>query len=132
MHPLKELLLVSLIVIPFTGLSAGQIYKWTDSDGNVHFGETPPPEQQANEVRLPNYTAPSQPEQETGDKESDEPSDKLAEHFKKNCEVAKENLDIYRGGRRYLGSDGSLQEIDEETQAQKIKEMEEAVKKYCK
>lgn len=38
-----------LILILLTALSFpafGQVYKWTDADGNVHFGTQPPPGQQ--------------------------------------------------------------------------------------
>jgi len=43
-----------LILILLTALSFpafGQVYKWTDADGNVHFGTQPPPGQQE-EVKI--------------------------------------------------------------------------------
>src|SRR5690606_33504343 len=42
----KILLLASLLALCAANgaVSAGQVYKWTDKDGNVHYSNTPPPE----------------------------------------------------------------------------------------
>jgi glutaredoxin len=33
----------AVLLLCFACASAGQIYKWTDADGHVHFGDHPPP-----------------------------------------------------------------------------------------
>lgn len=47
MTKLRILLCTSLITIS-TGLFAAEIYKWTDTDGNVHYGDRPTAGDQAN------------------------------------------------------------------------------------
>lgn len=42
--------------------SQAQVYKWTDADGNVHFGSQPPPgQQQEVKIRDTTSSSPSQP-----------------------------------------------------------------------
>ena len=36
-------LLVGFLILVLTGHAAAQVYKWTDKDGKVHYGATPPP-----------------------------------------------------------------------------------------
>jgi len=45
------LLLVALAAIGTTSAHA-EVYKWIDEDGNVHFTDTPPPNQETEEVRI--------------------------------------------------------------------------------
>lgn len=132
---LKNLFAAALLLTPFVCVHATPIYKWTDSEGNVHFGEAPPPQQQADEIRLPKsrINPPTQPaEQASGDEEAQPANTALAERFKKNCDIATKNLQTYKLSRRFLQPDGSVKEISEEESMQKIKETEEAVNRYCK
>ena len=46
---MKKFIVLMLIVIP--GANAG-IYKWTDSDGNIHFGDRPSESSEATEVKI--------------------------------------------------------------------------------
>jgi glutaredoxin len=41
-------LLLAALALP----AAGQVYKWTDRDGRVHFGDRPPPDAKTEEVRI--------------------------------------------------------------------------------
>jgi hypothetical protein len=54
----RILLLIVLFVLP--GLVFGQVYKWTDKEGNVHFGDSPPDD--ADTIQLNTARTPS-PEQ---------------------------------------------------------------------
>ncbi len=101
------------------GALAGKIYKWTDSEGNVHYGERPPTTQ-AREIDLPK-TPPSSrgPAQgnslqetnkllETMRKEREDKAAKKAAAEKErkareaNCSGAKRRLAAYTiGGRIY-------------------------------
>lgn len=48
----RPVLILFIIVLIFsTNVFAGKIYKWTDAEGNVHFGERPP-DSGASEVRI--------------------------------------------------------------------------------
>lgn len=39
------LLILAVLILAFTGTSNAEIYKWTDKNGQVHFGDAPPPEE---------------------------------------------------------------------------------------
>jgi Domain of unknown function (DUF4124) len=39
---MKELLLLGLLSLIFQGVQAGELYKWTDAQGKVHFSDKPP------------------------------------------------------------------------------------------
>jgi hypothetical protein len=135
MNGLKSFIAIALCFIPLAGLHATSIYKWTDSEGNVHFGEAPPPQQHADKIQLPKNTInpPAQPsEQEVGDNATPQAESDLSTHFTKNCNIARQNLQTYTESRRFLQADGSVTEISEEVRTQKMKEMEEAVNRYCK
>jgi thiol-disulfide isomerase/thioredoxin len=51
------------VKIPVAGLLAamaasGQVYRWTDSTGKVHYGDRPPEEAKARELRIQSYDGP--------------------------------------------------------------------------
>ena len=46
----KKILFASVMLF-FAGLSNAAIYKWVDEDGNIHYGESPPPEREAQEIK---------------------------------------------------------------------------------
>jgi hypothetical protein len=52
--PIHGLLAALILFLP--GPVVAGIYKWTDADGNVHYGEHPPPEAQTRE--MPSATPP--------------------------------------------------------------------------
>lgn len=39
----KQVLLLSVMLLPASQLESGGVYKWTDENGQVHFGDAPPP-----------------------------------------------------------------------------------------
>ena len=39
---MKKLLLLGLLPLIFQGVQAGELYKWTDAQGKVHFSDKPP------------------------------------------------------------------------------------------
>ena len=55
-------MLCALLALP----AAAQVYTWKDKDGRVHFGDRPPPEAKADEVRIRSYDQPSAPQDWSG------------------------------------------------------------------
>ncbi len=49
---MKRLLWVLLPLLVGQALAAGKIYTWTDDDGNVHYGDRPPQNVQAEEITM--------------------------------------------------------------------------------
>jgi glutaredoxin len=46
-------LLLLLASLPAHFPAAAQVYKWTDAQGTVHYGDTPPPQRAASQLRTP-------------------------------------------------------------------------------
>lgn len=44
MKTLRALLTTVLVAVSLTGLARAEIYKWTDQNGGIHFGDVPPPQ----------------------------------------------------------------------------------------
>ena len=116
----KLIAVITLSLLSATGGAlAGKIYKWTDSEGNVHYGERPPTSQ-AREINLPKAPPSSRATpagnslQETNklldtlQKERQQKAEKKAAAEKErkareaNCSHAKRRLAAYTiGGRIY-------------------------------
>jgi len=47
-----KLVLPSVFVLLFSGAASAQVYKWTDEQGRVHYGDCPPPRCNSTEVDL--------------------------------------------------------------------------------
>ena len=73
--------LIYLILAISTSLNAGSIQKWTDENGNVHYGDAPPVKTKSENVRvqsapsnpgkaLPRLNSPDDPDQAEADEEN--------------------------------------------------------------
>lgn len=63
-HGIRRILLGALLAIgPMQHLDAGTLFRWTDSDGRMHFGDRAPPADvdQVEKLELPVFAAPSLP-----------------------------------------------------------------------
>jgi len=52
MRILKIVILVTALVLAIISPALAQIYKWTDQQGNIHFGDRPPPEEKAKQLHI--------------------------------------------------------------------------------
>ena len=52
----KLIVTAALLMLPLSDLHAGEVYKWTDAEGKVHFSATPPPKK-AKTVEVKQYGA---------------------------------------------------------------------------
>lgn len=144
-------LALAVSVLPAVALAA--VYKWTDSEGNVHYTQTPPPDQKAETVET--HTGVSADEakqnlealkQKAGDKgageqaapEQTEEQKKVAmeqeELRKKNCEVARQNLQVLQGGGRVQVKDegGNTVLLDDAAMKAKLEESRAYIKENCR
>ena len=132
---------------------AGKIYKWTDSDGKVHYGERPP-SGNAKQMRVPQSSsygaAPaSKPTNKTEAaskfldsisaerKEKKEAANKSAKEKEirdKNCSNARKRAaGLKIGGRKYeVTEKGERNYLDEAAIQIRLKEAQEKVKEWCK
>lgn len=140
------LLLGAALWVASTGAFAAGVYKWTDSEGNVHYTQTPPPEGVAEKMTPPPpvpKTSKTLPQEKPVPPPAAAPaSDKAAEDRRRkereaeiarqNCETARKNLDIYTTSRRLLTEEGEAIILDDEVRDAKIREANENIEKYCR
>lgn len=133
----------------------GQVYKWTDDSGVVHYTQTPPPggiatqkiqdppppadppetirqEQQKLQQQLDavDERRVVQEEQEAERKDRKE----LAEINEQNCVTAKNNLaKLQQGGiKRYLTPEGEVNRLSDEDRQRRLAEANQQVDHFCK
>lgn len=135
-----------------TGALAGKVYKWTDSEGNIHYGERPPGTQ-AKEVdihKAPPSSRNAPPAEsslqettkllETLRKERQQKAEKKAtaekEHKAReaNCSYSKRRLTGYQiGGRIYeIDDQGERSYLSDSDIQQRLEATQKEVDKWCK
>ena len=132
---------------------AGKIYKWTDSNGKVHYGERPP-SGNAKQMRVPTtapYGATPAPKPSnktdaaskflesiaTERKEKNEAAEKSAKEkaiYDKNCSNARKRVAaLKQGGRQYeVNEKGERNYLDEAAIQSRLNEAQSKVKEWCK
>ncbi len=53
-------LLALLAILAAPASAAGDVYKWTDAEGRVHFGDRPPADAAAEEVKILSFEGPAE------------------------------------------------------------------------
>lgn len=150
----KFIALAAIVLLIASPLAlAGKIYKWTDSNGNVHYGEHPP-KGNAQQLKVPkapphsaapaakpgNQVEATQKLLDTFAKERTEKAEAAAK-AEKNQKITKENCSRARrrvaslkmGGRRYEvteeGERNYLEDAEIQSRLQKAQKMKD---KWCK
>ncbi|HEB98054.1 MAG TPA: DUF4124 domain-containing protein [Thiotrichales bacterium] len=143
-------LLAAAILVLATTAQAG-IYKWVDENGQVHYGERPPPGSDYSSV-----APPPPPATDTGTgqeriektrefletsrkarekaKQDAEKARAEAERRRKNCEAARRNLEILTyttGRRRIYGPDGTPRKMTEDERELRMARARQQIDKYC-
>lgn len=138
--------LIILSLIPCLS-AAVTPYKWTDSQGRVHYGDRPPPDQAVEPVKVqPTHTATPAPpnEQEASAPAADRPQqqDPAAESetaankklMQENCQIAQRNLKILSSsGRRVhaMGTDGKPYVLDDKERELQLNEARQHIEQFC-
>lgn len=137
------LLGAGLLAASATGLAA-TMYKWTDSEGNVQYTQTPPPRGDFQKLAPPPPPAPPAPETAAPPAAEPTPANDAATQdeaerkrleasvAKHNCETARKNLEIYTAFRRVMNDKGEVVVLGDDERAAKIKEANEMIQKYCR
>lgn len=149
----RLLLLIAISLLCATTFSvAGKIYKWTDSEGNIHYGERPPSDQ-AKQITVPKgpSSAPSSESQPTNtqdstkklldafDKERKDKADATAKDAKetalrdKNCSISRKRVaGLSIGGRIYdVTEKGERRYLEDAEIKSKLAEAQKDVEKWC-
>lgn len=144
-----KLLLIILFFISCSSYAAG-IKKWTDENGQVHYGDSPPVKTKSESIRvnrppsdpgkpLPRFTG-SKPEAENTAETTDTPpeQDKIpettAEQAAQQCKQAKKDLATLRRSNRIRlkSDDGKVHYMTPEEIAERKKQSQEDIDQFCK
>ena len=141
----RMILACSVLLALSTTVSAGQIYKWVDAQGNVHFGSQPPEGLKAAEVN-PNISQPKSPApqvtatpadnkdavQEKLDQQAREDVAKNEAERKVYCERIRKDLAQMKANPRVRIEDGGeLRRLTEEERQERISKSEASIKENC-
>jgi len=124
------------------------MFKWTDANGKVQYGQHPPAGVSAEHIQSarqpsgnPATLTPQQRVEaldkrlatEAEQKAEAEKQQQNAENRKINCANARKNLEqlSYGGNRLVHMPDGSYQRMDEKQKQAEIKKNQDAVKEFC-
>ena len=135
--------LACLVIAP---LQAGEIHKWVDSNGNIHYGDAPPVNVNTQNVRV--QSAPSNPGRSlprllgAGDSETDATTD--ADGTRRGpdpnatpeeiaCTNAREDLEVIANSDRIRlqGADGSSRYMTAEEIAGRKAQAEADIQQFC-
>ncbi len=135
---------------------AEEVYKWTDKNGAVHYGEFPPGSGPSKTIQTPTIARPAEEageaassdapldkqkkalegmsEERIKKKEAKEKTDKAQQEAAKRCNTAKGRLTIFEdGGRiREAGPDGKLHVLSDAELKTGLVEARKLVEKLCK
>lgn len=148
MRTRNTLITLSFAAILLSGTAMAAAYKWTDSQGNVHYSQERPSEDEV-AVTVENIAppvpvpTPAQGQGLPGEANEEEVSDTpeatsefnpehQAEIYRKNCETAMKNMEVYRTSRRIRDTKGEVIRLSKEMREEKLKEAQQAIDKYCK
>lgn len=134
---MRMLLLTTLMIIAGS-VSAG-LYKWIDNEGNVHYSQKPPRDQQYKRLKAPDpapsnakplYKSSTPSNKSSKTASSNTPQDK--ETRAANCERAKKNLRGYQASRRVRNNEGKVITLDDKARAAQIENAKKHIAEYCK
>lgn len=145
----NRFLVFTLFFCLFPAVAAAEIYKWVDEQGQVHYGQSPPADQQAETVKGPpgvDTEGARKALQERRDKlkELDEQraerkkaameAEQQAQARKERCNAARESLAQLRTQNRvqYINEDGERAFLSEEQRQQRLDEAQKAVEESCR
>ena len=135
---MRILFLATLMIISLSA-SAG-LYKWVDDEGNVHYSQKRPLNQQFKRLKAP-APAPDaskplyQSEQAKQNKEGNDTAAAETEKNEKkraaNCANAKKKLNTYQVYRRIRDKDGNVTIVDDKVRASQIAQAKQAINDFC-
>ena len=141
---------LTFVLLILTSVSFADVYKWVDADGQTHYGQQVPLDQQADLIKAPPPPSinPADAQksvdiliekQAKATKEKRARLEKAKEEVKKeavrkeNCRLAQHNLQQYQNSpnRRVMDAEGSVTRPSENERQTKIAEFQQYVKDYC-
>ena len=158
MERLFVAMFAGLAALAFTCAAWAQMYKWTDADGKVRYGDTPPPGVKATPIKGPSAPPPPtasvpanpaakdqkpltpeqafrkrQQEREEADKKSAQ-ARQDADIKRANCDAATAQLRTLQSGVRMstINAQGERVYVEDDQRAQETARAQQAVAEWCK
>lgn len=147
MNKICRVLIFVCATLPLSGLEAGAagVFKWTDDQGVVHFGDQQGESQRAERIMLPRFPAPEPARQsaaddnrrDSGSTDGEAGEEALAQQQREiraaNCEIARKTLEHNQGIHRMyrLGPDGERQFLTDEEREALLKRSRDDVSRWC-
>jgi hypothetical protein len=142
------LLVVLCLVLGSAWAGQGQVYKWTDAGGVVHYSDAPPPKDAQN-VQIVRVTGGDRPHAvagEEGAEPAEKPKDETAappqtttlpdtpDNRAKACATARRNLELLQSKFpvSMTGPDGKPQALDDKQRQAQIADTNAQIALYCK
>lgn len=143
----RHLFLPLLLGLALPGLAWGDVYKWVDSHGEVHYSDSPLPD--AKKLNLPpppaaDHAGPSLADKERAfrqrqvdreeAKKKQQEKQAEAKRERDNCRAARDNLrTLQQGGRIYRYNDkGERVYLDDQARQKAIGEAQQNIRSWCK
>ena len=131
-----RMLLLTVIMI-FAGSASAGLYKWVDSEGNVHYSQKRPRDQQYKRLKAP-APAPENSKSLYPSTTLNKPKNVVATETAKNekiratnCQNAKNNLKSYQLSRRVRDKEGNVTIVDDKERARQIEKAKKAISDFC-
>jgi len=152
---LRSLLITLLSMVFLFGtatVQAGQIYKWTDAEGKVHYGSEKPADAAGEKMKVDTSRTGVNSGAEALDKlkqETDDKAEKVKEEgvpekppvpslpmkeVKRRCQAARQDLATIqsRGQLRERDEKGETRYVSNKEKQQRIKQANKQIREYCK
>jgi len=134
-------------------VSVAGIYKWTDAEGNVHYGQQRPAGTSSEKMQVPqhapidksSYKRPGQKsadektDKASADKKAEEPAEEKETKAEKkqrmaNCEKVRKNLATMKSNSRIRSKDedGNIRYLSDEEKQARMNKSQQALDKHCK
>ena len=140
--------LIYLTFIFFSTANAGDIHKWVDEDGNVHYSDSPPVSVSTKQVRVIGAPSnPGRPLPRLGDNSSDTQANKNAkadeggaaspdvpeDQAKIACDNARKDLEVLKNSDRIQlrATDGTTRFMTTEEIAARLATTEKDIERFC-
>jgi hypothetical protein len=141
----------TVILISSNTVLAGKIYKWTDAEGNVHYGSEKPADADAEKMKVNTSKAGVDTGAEALDKlkqQEDDEAERIKEEgipeqppvpslsmkeVKRRCQAARQDLATIqsRGQLRERDKKGEIRYVSDKEKQNRIKAAKQQVREYC-
>jgi Tfp pilus assembly protein PilV len=142
----RTIFFLALMATSTAFAASGQVYKWTDAQGVVHYSDAPPPTTQSN-VQTVRVTGGDRPHDvaasTSGEQNATQPpgqnqvaqnSPPAAADHSKDCATARSNLELLQSKFQVTVTDssGKAVPLDDKTRQVQIADMNAQIAVYCK